>query len=385
MEEQKPPQFKLDNSLAPSSETIPHKSKNWLIIVLILLLLSSLSAAFYFAYKYNFINKQINEKQVNTEEVLPPSSVLQLSPLSSAGPFTNWQTYNSDLLAFTVKHPEDWYLSNDILTDYDLENYSNGSKQDMLTFHSTKIKCDFAFYNPQSAELINEKKIVDGQVDIFQGEAKDNTNLEGPGLGAGVLFLIQDDIHDPIALLCFAYNKTKEKQVHNILSTLEFNDQVYELQIKVREPFFPQEVKERFYNISYDGQKGDQFYKVKGQEGYDKGIEIVRDDTKVNLTPVFEGTSVPYNEVQQVEKLVNKDLSLETIYRIKSTESNSYIKYVYVNGYESGESSCTHLSPKPMACSMSNLLGFEVYCETNLTGAETCDQIVGSLSVTSKN
>lgn len=159
------------------------------------------------------------------------------------------------------------------------------------------------------------------------------------------------------------------------------------IQIKVRNPFYPDEIKAYLYEFTFDKKPGDTVKLIpapySGQDFYN-GIEITRGAVKLSIQPAFEGVSITYDEIPEFEVITNWRIADNVIYRIKSKEPVN--NYVYVSNYGEGEQGCSQWSPAPVACSMNNLSmkggqGLGVSCTAGSENVAECDSIVRSLNI----
>jgi hypothetical protein len=126
------------------------------------------------------------------------------------------KTYTSSDLGLEMNYPVEWFLQNGVLSSYDTGYLEKG-----LPLPDQRIKCDFISYSETDVSQENPQTIREGDVVIKMGTAKDNSGLEGPGLGAGIIFVINDNTHK-IALLCYDYAKDLEAKLFQSLNTFKF-------------------------------------------------------------------------------------------------------------------------------------------------------------------
>ena len=129
----------------------------------------------------------------------------------------NTSSYHSDFLGFSTSYPQNWYLESDVLTTYDANK-----PLDQITLPNEYLKCDFVTYNSESTSIINQETIYQEQITILKGDAQDQTDFDGPGLGDAIMFRIQDDNTD-ISLICFSYHLNFETDLINMLKSITFD------------------------------------------------------------------------------------------------------------------------------------------------------------------
>jgi len=151
--------------------------------------------------------EEFEEELIGEEPTLMPETTL----------LEDLKTYTSSDLGFEIKYPGDWFLSYGVLTSYDPDYLIKG-----LNLPEKRIKCDFLNYDPGDVEITNEEIILDNEIKAYQGQGEDRSGEEGPGLGKAVFFLIKDEKHAPIGLLCFAYDESFKERLIELLKTFKF-------------------------------------------------------------------------------------------------------------------------------------------------------------------
>lgn len=129
----------------------------------------------------------------------------------------NTPNYHSDFLGFSTSYPQNWFLESDVLTTYDINKPLNE-----IELPEKFLKCDFVAYNPESTSITNEETIYKGQTTLSKGNAQDQTDFDGPGLGDSIMFRIQNDNTD-ISLVCFSYHLDFETDLVNMLKSITFD------------------------------------------------------------------------------------------------------------------------------------------------------------------
>lgn len=127
--------------------------------------------------------------------------------------------YTSSDLGFAVNYPAEWFLQNGVLTNYDTNYLNEGG-----VLPEEIIKCDFVEYDPNRVVLDELKLLYEDKIQIYQTKVMEDEQDDTPGYGDNVVFLIEDDSHQPMALLCFAYEEKLGNELQNMLKTFEFID-----------------------------------------------------------------------------------------------------------------------------------------------------------------
>lgn len=126
--------------------------------------------------------------------------------------------YHSDFLGFSTSYPQNWFLESDVLTTYDASKPLGE-----ITLPDKYLKCDFIAYNPDDTIIVNQETILKDQITISKGDAQDQTNFDGPGLGDAIMFRIQNNDAD-ISLLCFSYHSDFETDLIDMLKSITFDE-----------------------------------------------------------------------------------------------------------------------------------------------------------------
>jgi hypothetical protein len=126
----------------------------------------------------------------------------------------NTLSYHSDFLGFSTSYPQNWFLSDDILTTYDANK-----PLDEIVLPDKFLKCDFLLYNPDSLSISNPTPIND---QITKGIANDLITPDGPGLGDAVIYKINHPVED-LALLCYSFDSSFETNLINLLNSITFD------------------------------------------------------------------------------------------------------------------------------------------------------------------
>lgn len=155
-----------------------------------------------------------NNNPVTDEE---NTSTLTPEPTPISQNSAELKTYSNSDMGFEIKYPKDWFLNYGVLSSYDTDYMSKG-----LSLPDKRLKCDFISYNPDDIQIINPSTIIDSTFKIEFGDAQSSSEIEGPGLGDSKIFLISDNSHDPIALLCFSYHQDFQDKLTQMLQTFKF-------------------------------------------------------------------------------------------------------------------------------------------------------------------
>ncbi|MBW6442056.1 hypothetical protein K0B04_04115 [Patescibacteria group bacterium] len=131
----------------------------------------------------------------------------------------DWKTWENIRLGIRVKYPPAWFLEDD---DIVLSSYDTGYMEKDLELPKVRLKCDFNKYNDSYVEIVDKEDFLTGDVKISKGTAQDSFEDEGPGMGDGVMFLIEKEGIDTIALICFSYDEKFENDLVEVFKTIEF-------------------------------------------------------------------------------------------------------------------------------------------------------------------
>lgn len=157
---------------------------------------------------FETIGLDISDESVSTDE----EEIVEPTP----APFTS--SYHSDFLGFSTTFPQNWYLSDDILTTYDANK-----PLDQIELPEKFLKCDFLTYNSDSLQINDSTTIQEKDPTITKGTAVDLISDDGPGLGDSIIFRIQQNDID-LALLCYAYDSEFESDLISLLKSITFDE-----------------------------------------------------------------------------------------------------------------------------------------------------------------
>lgn len=140
-------------------------------------------------------------------------------PISEVNTNSDWKTYINSDLKIKLNYPAEWYLEdNDVV----LTSYDSGYLEKGLKLLETRLKCDFIKYNPKDVEFDYNVTLLTGEIEVLKGTAVDNSGIDGPGMGDGVMFLISKPDKDSVSLVCFSYDDSFEDDLLKSLETFEF-------------------------------------------------------------------------------------------------------------------------------------------------------------------
>ncbi|MFC1711904.1 hypothetical protein ACFLZ1_04985 [Patescibacteria group bacterium] len=160
-------------------------------------------------------------EELEDQDLLEEEEV-KVEPSSESDDQSSWKTYQNSDFKIRLEYPSDWFwVDNDIvLSSYDPEYLSKD-----LELPATRLKCDLTKYNEDDAEIIDEESFANKEnFTALKGVAQDNSDIDGPGLGDAVMFVIRRENKDTLALLCFAYDKSFEEDLFKMFDSLEFLD-----------------------------------------------------------------------------------------------------------------------------------------------------------------
>lgn len=151
----------------------------------------------------------------------PTSNQHQETTIQDQEPALNqdFQTYSSTDLGFSINYPVDWFLTSGVLANYDTDYLYTGA-----SLPEQMLKCDFVEYRPDEVTLGELQLLSEGRIQVSQTTITADIWGEGPGYGDNVVFLIEDDEHQPMNLVCFAYDDSFYDQLLATLQTFEFLD-----------------------------------------------------------------------------------------------------------------------------------------------------------------
>jgi len=198
-------------------------------MLLFIMLISALAYGSYYAQKVTRESTNVSLNTTTEASNLQPKETMQyVSPAPSASvtnspsPFLShtiqWVSFKNVAYNFSMKYPKNWQIDDYSITSYDLTKVNNqGSKPPYF-------KCDFTQHitdgtNTPSVRIVNERVIRDDNPKI----TKLRVEYLNPSLTTGdIRFVVQDNVHQPISLLCYAYDATYDALFRQMLSTVIF-------------------------------------------------------------------------------------------------------------------------------------------------------------------
>jgi hypothetical protein len=155
------------------------------------------------------------------------------------------------------------------------------------------------------------------------------------------------------------------------------------IKIKVRDPYiYPDKVRVYEYTFTFGRDLGDTTVELlpssSNDSGFNEGVRLVKaSGVALTIEQAFEGHAVSYDKVPEAVEINNSSISDKPFHRVKTSAN----RYTYVSDYAVGVESCNHLNPTPPACSMSNVVGFNISCTASASQVNECDSAVKDLKV----
>ncbi|MCJ7740777.1 hypothetical protein MUP32_05715, partial [Candidatus Microgenomates bacterium] len=172
MNDQNSQQVDQNHGSQPVQITEKPKINYWVILIITVIALIILGSLYYVL----ILRKQkIETKTFNSEQITSPTTTIIPSDTEKI----NWsgKTYISNIFKLSLKYPDTWFVSDDILSSYDTSKVV--SKE---TFpKSPYIKCDFVDYaqvknSHTNIEQVSVIKKDSPKITEFKGESK----ISGP-------------------------------------------------------------------------------------------------------------------------------------------------------------------------------------------------------------
>lgn len=146
--------------------------------------------------------------------------ILQSLRFENGSTATGYQTYTSELLNFTINHPVEWFLKDDILSSYDLTRVTGKE-----TFpQNPSLKCDFVSYDPSLYRIEYETVIKDQAPKISKIIGEYATSLPQPGPQDVAFYLFSDNEHAAVSLTCFSFAESFNSSFDQMIGTFQFLD-----------------------------------------------------------------------------------------------------------------------------------------------------------------
>ncbi len=152
-------------------------------------------------------NKVIEEKKAEEE-------VTQTETAENEG-----QYYANSDLGFSVYYPDGWYLRSGVLSNYDTDYLFTGGEMP-----EKAAKCDFVgLASTEDMQLENGEMVWEKDAfSITKTQVIDHQTDNSLGYGDNVVFLLKQDNHSPVALVCFVLDESLTDQLIQSLKSFTF-------------------------------------------------------------------------------------------------------------------------------------------------------------------
>ena len=146
--------------------------------------------------------------------------VLPIQPNPTPDLTINWKLYTSENLKFTVKYPPNFYLDQDLLTSYSINEAKKGNLPTV-----NYLKCNFLSYDPELFNVKSQTVLREGPPLIELLAAKDKSLPIDSDTGLFNLYRISQSSKPRIGFLCVSEGSAQDQIINQILSTFKFIDQ----------------------------------------------------------------------------------------------------------------------------------------------------------------